>query len=72
MRITLSLPDSIARRFRSAVPPRHRSRLVASLLAQELRKKENALERACREANQDRALAREIEEWQAFEDGMDE
>jgi metal-responsive CopG/Arc/MetJ family transcriptional regulator len=72
MRITLSIPDSIARRFRSAIPPRQRSRLVAVLLSEELQKRENALEAACIAANQDNALEKEIGEWQAFDDGIQE
>lgn len=72
MRITLSIPDHIARRFRAAVPARHRSRVVAGLLVQELEKKQDALEQACIAANKDKALQKEIDEWQAFEDGLPE
>lgn len=71
MRITLSLPDALARKFQSAVPSRQRSRLVATLLEQELARKKSVLEAACRAANQDKALEREIEEWQAIEDVPD-
>ena len=70
MRITLSIPDPLARKFQSAVPARERSRLVATLLAQELERKKDALASACREANKDRALAIDIEEWQSIEDGV--
>lgn len=72
MRITLSIPDSIARKFQSAVPPRQRSRLVAALLSEELQKRENTLEAACVAANKDNVLEKEIEEWQAFNDGIQE
>jgi len=72
MRITLSLPDAIAREFQKAFPPRHRSRVVAGLLAKELKKRQTALAKACEEANRDRALGREIEEWQSFEDAPTE
>lgn len=70
MRITLSIPDEIARKFQSVVPPRQRSRVVSALLRRELKRKEDALEAACKAANRDRALQKEIEEWQAFEDGV--
>ena len=70
MRITLSIPDQIARRFQAAVPSRQRSRVVTALLTQELEKRENALEEACLAANRDEELEKEIEEWQAFEDGV--
>ncbi|MBI5445514.1 MAG: hypothetical protein HY900_30410 [Deltaproteobacteria bacterium] len=72
MRVTLSLPDEIGRRFLVAVPPRHRSRLVARLLEEELAKQEDLLAAACVEANNDPALEQEIEEWQSFDDLVEE
>ena len=71
MRITLSIPESVARRFRASVPQRQRSRLVATLLEKELVKREGSLVQACLEANRDKALEAEIEEWQSFEDGVE-
>ena len=64
MRITLSLPDHLAR-FLAAVPSRRRSATVAGLLERELATHESQLERACQAANADRALAAEIDEWQS-------
>ncbi|MFH0786439.1 MAG: hypothetical protein V2B13_02365 [Pseudomonadota bacterium] len=64
------MPDRLAKRFQAAVPPRQRSRVLAELLTQELKKKEKALEEACLSANRDKLLEREIYEWQAFEDGF--
>ena len=72
MRITLSIPDPVALRFRAAVPPRRRSRLVTLLLEQELARRDEALAAACRAANSDTALERDIDEWQAFDDGVEE
>ena len=72
MRVTLSLPTEIARRFQATVPPRQRSRLVARLLAEELQKRERALAAACVAANKDKPLAAEIDEWQQVEDGLTE
>lgn len=72
MRVTLSIPDAIARKFRAAVPPRRRSRLVTRLIETELAKQEDALAAACRAANSDVALEREIDAWQAFDDGVEE
>ena len=72
MRLTLPIPDQIARRFQAAVPSRQRSRVVAELLEQELKRKENALEEACLAANRDEELEKEIDEWQAFEDELAE
>ena len=72
MRITLSIPDHVARSFRASVPARHRSRLVTRLLEQELAKRDKALAAACRAANRDKALQQEIDEWQSFDDGIEE
>jgi hypothetical protein len=72
MRMTLSIPDAVAHRFQAAVPPRKRSRLVTRLLEQELSERDNTLAAACRAANRDTALQREMDEWQAFDDGTQE
>ena len=68
MRLTLSIPDAIAYRFQVAVPPRQRSKLVTQTLAE----REDALAAACRAANRDTVLAKEIDEWQAFDDEVAE
>ena len=68
MRLTLSIPDPVARRFRAFVPQRKRSRLVTKLLEQELSKLEGNLAQACLAANRDPALTKEVEAWQSFED----
>lgn len=65
MRITLSIPDALAHRFQAAVPPRQRSRLVSRLLEASLASHEDTLTAACRSANEDRELEREIYDWQA-------
>ena len=70
MRVTVSLPDSLARRFQAAVPPRRRSPPVARLLEAELVKREGELAKACAAANADSRLAEEIDEWQAFDDAL--
>jgi hypothetical protein len=70
--MTLSIPDAVAHRFQAAVPARQRSRLVTRLLEHELSERDNSLAAACRAANRDRALTREIDEWQSFEDVVEE
>jgi metal-responsive CopG/Arc/MetJ family transcriptional regulator len=72
MRMTLSIPDAVAHRFQAAVPARQRSRLVTRLLEHELSERDNSLAAACRAANRNRALSQEIDEWQAFDDGIEE
>lgn len=51
---------------------RERSSTVARLLEKELAEREKALQAACLAANEDDALASEIEEWQAFDDNQEE
>jgi hypothetical protein len=70
--MTLSIPDAVAHRFQVAVPPRQRSRLVSQLLEGVLTKHEDSLAMACRAANRDKVLEREIKDWQSFEDGVTE
>ena len=72
MRVTLSIPDPIAARFRAAIQPRRRSRVVTRLIEQELTRRDNTLADACRAANRDKALQKEINEWQSFDDGIQE
>jgi predicted protein tyrosine phosphatase len=66
MRITLTLPDHLAKRFLVSVPSRERSATVARLLEQELAQRERDLEAACLAANADTALTANVEEWQAL------
>ncbi len=72
MRMTLSIPDAVAHRFQAAVPARQRSRLVTRLLEQALSQHDDTLASACRAANRDKKLQREIDEWQSFDDGVEE
>ena len=46
--------------------------LVIRLLEHELSKRDDTLAAACRAANRDKALQREIDEWQSFDDGIEE
>jgi hypothetical protein len=72
MRMTFSLPDTLAQRFLASIPPRKRSLTIAKLLERELTDQERNLEAACLAANADEALNEEIAEWQAFEDNVEE
>jgi metal-responsive CopG/Arc/MetJ family transcriptional regulator len=71
MRITLSIPDPVAKRFQSTIPARQRSRLVTRLIEAELQKEEDALAKACHAANREEILEAEIDEWQSFEDALE-
>jgi len=45
---------------------------VTRLLEETLSRHDDALVAACRAANRDKALEREIDAWQAFDDKVDE
>ncbi|MDQ6959301.1 MAG: hypothetical protein Q9M24_09355 [Mariprofundaceae bacterium] len=72
MRITLSIPDEVAERFRSAIPPRKRSSVVVHLIERELDQRDKILAAACIAANRDESLRKEIDEWQSFDDALEE
>jgi metal-responsive CopG/Arc/MetJ family transcriptional regulator len=72
VRITLSIPDQIVKRFYSMVPSRRRSRIIAGLIEKEIKQREALLENACLAANADEMLQRDIEDWQSFEDPLSE
>ncbi len=72
MRITLSIPDEVARRFQAAIPARRRSRLITRLIEKELASRDDALAAACIAANEDDALESDIDEWQSFDDEINE
>jgi len=72
MRITISIPDAVAHRFHALVPPRQRSQHISRLIESSLASHEEALVAACRAANQDGDLEREIDDLQAFSDEIGE
>ena len=72
MRMTLSIPDSVAEQFRSKIPQRKRSHLIARLIEHELEKRNNTLVATCHAANQEEILQKELDEWQSFDDVFEE
>ncbi len=63
MQLLLHLPESLAKRFKQAVPARQRSAFVAALLEQALPEKDDPLYRIALEVEQDAALSAEMREW---------
>ena len=66
MKVTFELPPVLVHRLRANVPSGDRSKFVANLIAQELAKNGNALERAARKANKLHELSREMKDWEAL------
>jgi metal-responsive CopG/Arc/MetJ family transcriptional regulator len=63
MKILVSIPDSLYSRMTATIPPRQRSRLIAKLLEDELRKREQELYEAALAVEQDEELGAEMREW---------
>jgi hypothetical protein len=71
-KMTFSIPDSLARKFIRQVPPRERSRYLAGVLEQSLKRREQNLARACKLANQDPDAAAIEKEMDAIRDPIEE
>ena len=63
MKILVSIPDSLYSRMTATIPPRQRSRLIAKLLEDEVRKREQGLYQAALAVEQDEDLGAEMREW---------
>lgn len=63
MQMLFHIPDSLAARFRQAVPPRQRSAFVAKLMQQALPEDDDSLYLLALEVEQDAALNAEMREW---------
>ena len=64
MKMTFTLPDGLARRFRSAYPTDRQSRVVADLLARKLRGEDAAMAKACRGANRLKQIEKDMVDWE--------
>ena len=63
MKVLVSIPDSLYSRMTATIPPSQRSRLIAKLLEDELRKREQELYEAALAVEQDEELGAEMREW---------
>ena len=63
MQLLLHIPDTLAERFRQAIPARQRSAFVAGLLEQALPEEDDPLYQIALEVEQDAALNDEMREW---------
>jgi hypothetical protein len=71
--MVLKLPDDLMSRFRSIVPNRQRTRVIASLLESEVKRREQALERVAAEVEADAGLKDEMADWETtVADGIDD
>ena len=63
MKVLVSIPDSLYSRMTATIPPRQRSRLIAKLLEEELRRREQELYEAALAVEQDEELGAAMREW---------
>jgi hypothetical protein len=63
MQVLVHLPDTLAERFKQAVPARQRSEFVANLLEEALPVEDDPLYLAALDVERDVALGAEMREW---------
>ena len=71
-KILISLPDDLAYRFKSIIPQRQRSKIIADLLREEIKRREKALYNCALEVEKDEALNQEMQDWDiTVNDGLE-
>jgi hypothetical protein len=71
-KVLLSLPDGLADRMKAIIPPRQRSKVIVSLLENEVKRLEADLYQCALEVENDQAMNSELEEWNTtVGDGID-
>jgi hypothetical protein len=63
MKVLVSIPDSLYTRMMATIPPRQRSKLIAKLLEDEVKKREQELYQAALAVEQDEELNAEMKDW---------
>ena len=71
MKITLELPDALARKFKATVPNGKRSKLISELLSERLKAQESNLERVAKKANAFKQVAADMKDWEALNEVED-
>ncbi len=73
MKVLVSLPDDMAEKIKAVIPPRQRSKVITSLLRDELKRREKQLYEKALKVEQDEALNRETADWETTAgDGIDD
>ena len=62
-KVLFSLPDDLVARMRASIPPKQRSKVVAYLLEEEIKRREQALYQCALEVEADEALQEEMKDW---------
>jgi hypothetical protein len=70
-KILISIPDDIASRMKTAIPPRQRSKVIVQLIETEIKKREKVLYDCAAAVEKDDLLNREIDDWDVtLQDGL--
>ncbi|HET6461965.1 MAG TPA: hypothetical protein VFG29_14385 [Syntrophales bacterium] len=71
-KILVSIPDNLANRMKAIIPPRQRSKVLAKLLEDEVKRREFELYQCALEVEDDQALSADMEDWNTtIGDGID-
>ncbi|MGO9136155.1 MAG: hypothetical protein ACLP9S_17850 [Syntrophales bacterium] len=71
-KVLVSIPDNLADRMKAVIPPRQRSKVLAKLLEDEVKRRESELYQCALEVEGDQALSAEMEDWNTtIGDGID-
>ena len=72
-KVLFSLPDELVTQMRASIPPKQRSKIVAHLLEQEIKRREQALYQCALDVEADEALKKDMKDWEAtVGDGIDD
>jgi len=72
-KILISVPDQLALRFKAVIPQRQRSKVISSLIEQEVQKREKQLYDCALAVEKDQALHNEMKEWNIIlQDGLED
>lgn len=71
-KVLISMPDSVISRMKALIPTRQRSRFIAHLVEDELKKREAQLFQAAQEVERDETLNAEMKDWDVtVDDGVE-
>jgi hypothetical protein len=73
-KILISIPNNLASKFKTLIPPRQRSKVVVHLIETEVKKREKALYDCALALEKDTVLKEEMSDWEittgdGFDDG---
>ena len=63
MKVLISLPDELGARMQAVIPTRQRSKIIAALLEEEIKRRERELYECALAVEQDEQLNAEMADW---------